>query len=319
MHARPSSAAPADSPPVGIACHAVVEARLSELPRLRDLPSPAPAPALPSRFLRHADEQTVVGLRAVLAAIASHPLPPPSFAGYGVVAAPCRAGRFTAAQSLAMLREGGGVTVTPHVVPQCSLHSLAGAVSVALGMHGPNIGAGGGRHAVAEGLVAALALVAPEASAHAALPGIWFVATAWDDEPALDRTGRPQGGAAPEPRSDDPRADDPLCRGLALALVADVANGMAQPLRLSVRAAAGARPARLHDADALPADARRAGVGGTRGPEAFTAAADIRGLAGALGTPAGAWSLRCPWGDEIRLESPAARGASDPRGRREAA
>ena len=75
-------------------------------------------------------------------------------------------------------------------------------------------------------------------------------------------------------------------------------------------------PSQRHD----PADARRDGVGGSRGPEAFTAAADIRGLARALGSPpAAAWSLRSPWGDEIRVEPSAARGASDPRGSREAA
>jgi len=307
MHARPSPAEPAGSEPVGIACHAVVEARLSEMPRLRDLPVPESAPALPPRFLRHADEQTVVGMRAVLVAIASHPLPRPSFAGYGVVAAPCRAGRFTAAQSLAMLREGGGVTVTPHVVPQCSLHSLAGAVSVALGMHGPNIGAGGGRHSLSEGLVAALALLAPAASAGAEVPGIWFVATSWDDEPALDHAGRPAGTGVV----------DPLCRGLAVALVAAAGAATLPPFTIAVHPAPPG-PGPHHD-HAAPRAARVAGVDDATAAEAFTAGADIRGLARLLAGAAAGWSLRCPWGDEIRLESTAARGAVAAPVRREAA
>lgn len=318
MHARPSPAEPAGSEPVGVACHAVVEARLSEIPRLRDLPAPATAAALPPRFLRHADEQTVVGMRAVLAAIAAHPLPRPSFAGYGVVAAPCRAGRFTAAQSLAMLRVGGGVTVTPHVVPQCSLHSLAGAVSVALGMHGPNIGAGGGRHALAEGLVAALALLAPAASAHAVVPGIWFVATSWDDEPALDPAGRPAGTAAAPAAPPAAAAEDPLCRGLAVALVASAGAATLPPLALVVHPAPRGQTA--PHADGGPRATTPAAGGSTTDAAAFTAGADIRGLARALtGGDAGGWSLRCPWGDEIRLAATAARDAAEPRGRREAA
>ena len=66
-----------------------------------------------------------------------------------------------------MLRTAGGVAVSPHIVPQCSLHSLAGAVSVAFGMHGPNIGTSGGEHAVSEGLFTSLSLLA----ANADLPG----------------------------------------------------------------------------------------------------------------------------------------------------
>ena len=71
----------------GVASHALVEATLAEIPGLRDQPVPEGVSALPPRFLRHCDEQTVVGMRAVLAAIAAHPEPRPSFAGYGVVAA----------------------------------------------------------------------------------------------------------------------------------------------------------------------------------------------------------------------------------------
>jgi hypothetical protein len=68
-----------------VASHALVEARLSAIAALRDRPVPAGAPVLPPRFLRHCDEQTVVGMRAVLAAIAGHPAPRPAFDRYGVI------------------------------------------------------------------------------------------------------------------------------------------------------------------------------------------------------------------------------------------
>ena len=54
----------------GVASHALVEAPLAAITSLRDSSVPEGVPALPSRFLRHCDEQTVVGMRAVLAAIA---------------------------------------------------------------------------------------------------------------------------------------------------------------------------------------------------------------------------------------------------------
>ena len=264
----------------GVASHALVEATLAEIPGLRDQPVPDGAAALPPRYLRHCDEQTVVGLRAVLAAIAVHPEPRPSFSAYGVVAAPCQAGRIATAQSLAMLRTSGGVAVSPHIVPQCSLHSLAGAVSVALGMHGPNIGVSGGQHAVSEGLFTSLSLLVATES----LPGIWLVVSGWTQEPLLDASGKPDCSPPKDARS------GPICRALAVAVTADADavanNGISRRLTLHM-------PATLRLA--RPAAERRG------------AAAEI--LDFALGLAAGSaasWSHTCPWGAEIRLAPHAA-------------
>lgn len=263
----------------GIGSHALVEARLSEIGPLRDRATPADTPPLPPRFLRHADEQTVVGVRAVLEAMAAHPAPRPSFAGYGVVAAPCRAGRFATAQSLAQARVGGGVAVSPHVVPQCSLHALAGAVSVAFGMHGPNLGSSGGSHAVAEGLFTALSLLADEAAAPAGgVPGMWLVLCGWDREPALDEQGRPTAAAS---------ADEPICRALAVAITADIEAGNGMQLAIHLPGLAAVRPA--------------------AGPRP-TVTDDILALARALAAGRdGAWSHRCPWPAELLLEPARAR------------
>lgn len=216
----------------GVACHALVQAPLADIPQLRDGPVPPRCGPLPPRFLRHADEQTVVGMRAVLQAIASHRAPPSAgqsagaatdFSTYGVVSAPCQPGRIAAAHSFALFGSGGPVTVSPHIVPQCSLHSIAGAVSVALGMHGPNIGTSGGPQALGEGLLACLTLLKPGPAGTHATPGIWFVATAWDGEPTLDREGRPQERAF----------DPPICVAVAVALTASAAAGGRLVLRVA--------------------------------------------------------------------------------------
>lgn len=187
----------------GIAAHAMVAAPLSGVAALRDAAGPTGAPSLPARFLRHCDEHTVVGMHAVLTAIATLPESDRDCSLHGVIAAPCQAGRIMTAKSLALLETGGGVTVSPHIVPQCSLHSLAGAISVALGMKGPHLGVSGGPDAVAEGLFTALSLL-HEPAAGVAPPGMWLVFTAWDDEPVLAADGTALG--------------DPTCRAVALLL-----------------------------------------------------------------------------------------------------
>jgi len=285
MHASIPNAE-AVSAACGVASHALVEAPLAAIASLRDSSVPEGVPALPSRFLRHCDEQTVVGMRAVLAAIAAYPEPRPSFADYGVVAAPCQAGRIATAQSLAMLRTAGGVAVSPHIVPQCSLHSLAGAVSVALGMHGPNIGVSGGQHAVSEGLFTSLSLLAADSS----LPGIWLVVSGWTKEPCLDTSGKPDCSTPQDAHS------GPICRAVAVALTADThaADDSVNSRRLTLHMPTSIRVAR-------PA-AEQSAV------EHRLAAREILAFAHSLDTDRGtSWSHTCPWGAEIRL---AYRGAA---------
>ncbi|MDA0254777.1 MAG: hypothetical protein O3C39_04065 [Planctomycetota bacterium] len=285
MNVAPSPRLP--SPPgCGVTTFAFREARLSEMAAVRSEPCPAGGPALPPRFLRHADEHSVVGVRAVLQALAEHPRPP-SVASHAVVAAPCQAGRLTAAQTLAALPTGGAASVSPHLVPQCSLHSIAGAVSVALGTHGPHLGVGGGPDALAEGLFTAATLLTdggdPDCSA------AWLVATEWDDEPCLDGNGA--------------ALNDPTCRALAMLLEPirspdDGGEDMPE-LSLAVQMPTGSvRGPRLHE----PAG----------GLVAFATALSMCREGGALAW----WTIGCPWGGAIRV-------AGRPRGsatfRREAA
>ena len=244
--------------------HAVVASRLSSLAALRDAASPPGCPALPPHFLRHSDEHTVVAVRAVLAAIAGLPKPV-AFDRCGIVAAPCQAGRIAAARSLTQRQAGG---VSPHVVPQCSLHSLGDAVSVALGMHGPHIGVGGGPDALAEGLFAAVSLFQGGTASGCDLA--WLVVTDWDTEPLLDAAGIP--------------TNDPSCRALAMLLApADPADD--DRLRLSLHGPSAAVVA------ALPADPPAGGLA------AFCRAVEMC----ATGSVLTSWAVSCPWGAEIRL------------------
>ncbi len=187
-----------------ITTHALVKARLSDMGTLRNRPAPEGVPPLPPRFLRHSDEHTVIGMHAVLTALAevrAHDAIPP-LARHAVIAAPCQAGRIATAQALAGLDTSGPSAIKPHIVPQCSMHSVAGAVSVALGTHGPHLGVGGGPDALSEGFLVVTSLLAsggdPQCEA------AWLIATEWDVEPALDSKGIP--------------TDDPSCRAIAMLL-----------------------------------------------------------------------------------------------------
>lgn len=165
-----------------------IEVSLADVEDLRVAPDPAGSPLLPKRFLRHADEQSVLAVRAVQATIAGtvglH------CRSHGVIAAPCQAGRLGSSCTLSKYAEGGGATVTPHIVPQASLHAMAATVSVGLGMHGPSLGVGGSATALSEGLLTLAALGdAPDVEAW------WLVATQFVDEPLLDAAGEPQGDA----------------------------------------------------------------------------------------------------------------------------
>lgn len=269
-----------EAPDCGIRTHATVEAPLSAVAKLRDALPPPGAPALPPRFLRHSDEQTVIAVRAVLEAIGrlSDPVP---LQRCGVVAAPCQAGRIATAKSLANLRVGGAVTVSPHIVPQCSLHSLAGAVSVAFGMHGPHLGIGGGPDALAEGLFAALTLF--RGGPAAGCDAVWLLASGWDDEPVLDAAGEP--------------TTDPVCRAVALLLVPGPA---ATHDRLTLT---------LHVSGSAAEETGRASLA------EFCRAVEMC----ATGSALAAWGVSCPWGAEVRLAArPPAVSACSPR-RREAA
>lgn len=275
--------------------HAFVEAPLSEIAALRDRPGPPGAPALPPRFLRHADEHTVVGMHAMLRALAARGGDAADIGRHAVVAASCQIGRLSAARTLANLATGGGVSVSPHVVPQCSLHSVAGAVSVGLGMHGPHLGVGGGPGAFAEGLFTAATLVQAGAAAGDP-PCVWLVSTEWAVEPEIDAAGQPVG--------------DPICRGLALAIERRASDSGSEGGTSGTAAgrgqAAGARSVPASSASALRLSVHLPDLPRLRVVGGPAVAGGLARFARALdmcreGTALVSWAIECPWGAEIRV------------------
>lgn len=206
-----------------VAAHGVVEATPADLAVLREQPGSCPAHPIPPRFLRYADEQTVTALATVLRAIDSHALGHTCFDDWGVLAAPQFLGRVLGAATMANFRRTFQAAVSPHFIPQHSLHSVSGAISIALRMCGPNFGVGGGPEALAEGLTVALTFLE-----QSAVPGLWLVLTQWSPEPV--------------PNAQGSVANESVCRGVAMALVPGVhsdcvlrlaGQSIARPLAMS--------------------------------------------------------------------------------------
>lgn len=253
----------------GIGAYGVVEATLASLPGLRENPGGPPSRPIPPRFLRHSDEQTVVGLAAVLQAIEEHDLESQCFDEWGVLAAPHFPGRIVGAATLAQFREAGPPAITPHIIPQHSLHSASSAISIALGMHGPSFGIGGGPEAVVEAISVALTFWD-----RTSLPGVWLVLTQWDPEPVPDGLGS--------------STVESVCRGVALALVPG--HGQTHSLRLTTSTATGS-------SDAVGEESNGA-------PEAVLPNLTALAIGLAAGPGLGrtvCWSCRLPWGGQIEL------------------
>ena len=190
----------------GVAACAAVRAAESELPKLRERVVAAYSATLSNAVIKQADEQSVVAWAAVAQAERESGFDPAARSGWGVVASPRTPGRLRMADALRRFRAQGAWSVSPHIVPHCSLHSLAGLLSQALDLHGPNLGVGGWRGGEADAFLAAAALLEGDG-----LPGLWVVWSGWESESA------PPGEA--------------VCQAVALGLVPGLEDC---PLRLRI-------------------------------------------------------------------------------------
>jgi hypothetical protein len=184
-----------------VLAHGSVRAGEAEIAALRPNPAAEAGIKLPAGFLKHAEEQTVVGLAAVYQAVHRLGVDPAGFRDWSVLGAPRFIGRLAMANAIARFVAEGAWGVSPHLIPHRSLHAVSGTVSQALKIHGPNFGVGGGISGASEALVTAISLTGERRT-----PGVWVVLTGWDPEPVAP-------GADPAPHT-------PSCNGLALALVA---------------------------------------------------------------------------------------------------
>ena len=184
-----------------VVAHTLVRAAADMLPALRRRPGSDRDEPLPAALLKHADDQTVVGLAALARASRRDGSDVGRFAGWGIVAAPRFLGRAALALSLERFLAEGAWGVSPHIVPHDALHAASGTISQVLKIHGPNLGVGGGPGGQSEGLLAALTLLE---DGH--LPGVWLVLSGWTPELVIGREGHANSAGE--------------CQALALALVA---------------------------------------------------------------------------------------------------
>jgi hypothetical protein len=192
---------------------ALVRARPSEMPALRRRPGPVPEgwTRTPASLLRYSDEQTVVATASVFAAIAAMASRPDPFEAWGVVAASRYLGRANLAAALRSFKAEGVWGTSPHLIPHFALHSPSGTISLALGLRGPNVGVGGGLHAVADGFLAAMTWLSA-----GVVPGVWLVLSGWTPELIPERRGLTN---SPAPAVGEASGDAEIeCRALALAL-----------------------------------------------------------------------------------------------------
>jgi hypothetical protein len=168
--------------------HGMFRMQPGEVAALRRKPGPIPegwaTPA--SSLLRNSDEQTIAGLCAVFTAIEKMGLPRDRFEGWGVVAASRFLGRANLARALDSFLAEGVWGTSPHLIPHYALHSASGTISLGLGLHGPNLGVGGGLHAAAEGFLAALTWLSI-----GSVPGVWLVLSGWSPELVPSRGAEP--------------------------------------------------------------------------------------------------------------------------------
>jgi hypothetical protein len=169
-----------------VTAHGAISLPLLEVEALRAKPGDAPGIAQIVKTLRNADPQTVAAIAALLQAIDRAGWKDRSFADWGVIGCPRFVGRMVICNTIWRFFGDPKYSINPHVIPNFSLHSLSGAASIALGMHGQNLGVGGGPENLPEGLLASLSILA-----EGRLPGIWLLLSECDPEPTPDEQGNP--------------------------------------------------------------------------------------------------------------------------------
>lgn len=173
----------------------------------------------PGHFFKYSDEQTIMAVRALDSTIEQNGIDVQSLADCAVIAAPQFLGRVQGANAFSRFLRTGAPGISPQLIPQHSLHSVSGAISVLLGCHGPNLGVGGGPNSLDDALLTAATLLESGATANC-----WLVCTAWDPEPLPDREGQ--------------CTNEPICHAFALALQQGQASASQSTIQLQLQGSA---------------------------------------------------------------------------------
>jgi hypothetical protein len=247
----------------------------AELPALRKAPAPAGEEPIAASLLKHGDDQTAAALAAVLRARQAAGLGAAETAGWGVIAAPRFLGRERFAVHMAKYRKIGASGVSPLIIPNLSLHSIAGTISLALGTHGTNSGAGGGHANLAEALFSGATTLEEWG-----LPGVWIVASQSDPEPRPDRDGKVEA----------PSAAAAVALGLMRPELVPADRPILARVRLDASAVAIAEHGDPAEADALPMV--RAWLARDRAAGGFRWRLPVAGLGNIEVVDEAAWSVR---------------------------
>jgi hypothetical protein len=139
-----------------------------------------------NKVLRNADEQTIAGFRALVTAMNKVPDLLASRHDWAVIGCPKFLGRMIICGTISRYFQEHRFSISPHIIPNYTLHAQSGAISIGLTMHGANFGVGGGPGNVPEGLLTGLSVVGE--GSH---PGVWLVLSEFDPEPIPDDCGKP--------------------------------------------------------------------------------------------------------------------------------
>lgn len=210
---------------VCVGAFATASVPLPDVPARRAAPGPPGIKPVPLKHMKHADDQTVAGVSALLHAVHAAGWAEKSFRDWVAIGVPRFVGRMNIAFAVSQSLRDPSWSVSPNIIPNQSLHSLSGTISLALGLHGPNFGVGGGPNAVAEGLLAAISTMQS-----GRLPGIWVVLTQLEPEPTPDEQG--------------------VCASPVTCLAAAIALVPTGPGRATLRLLA--RPSAADESNALP-------------------------------------------------------------------
>jgi hypothetical protein len=184
-----------------IAALSILRADAATIENWRRQPIVVGTDKLPISMLRHAEDQSLLALKAVLDARLQAGWDEKSFADWGVIAAPNFFGRLSIAQTVHRYQKEGAWGVSPHLIPHQSLHAASGTISQALRIHGPNFGVGGGPNSAPAAFLLAAAMLVD-----GALPGLWLILSGHEAEWI--------------PAANGAHAAAPACVAVALALTA---------------------------------------------------------------------------------------------------
>lgn len=165
---------------LAIVAHGSAALTAAELAAVRQSPTDGVSPRLGPRFhklkpqfLKHSEEQTLSALVAVAAALEAGDVTD-DFDRWAIVSSTRYLARTAFAAVIDKYQVDGPWGVSVQAIPHGTPHAVASTLSLALGIHGPSIGAGGAAGDESQALLSAAGLLQ-----NPRWPGAWLLFSAW--------------------------------------------------------------------------------------------------------------------------------------------